>query len=93
MLPSHFRSASRILALVHLTLPPPRSVPCAAPAPQMWLQTGGRNPQYARMYKQSIRSMIDRMLRRNPEGLLYLPALNGNTPGREMEHLTCFTPG
>ncbi|OAD79527.1 glycoside hydrolase family 47 protein, partial [Phycomyces blakesleeanus NRRL 1555(-)] len=56
----------------------------------------GENPQYARMYTESIDSMTHHMLRQlSGTPLLYLPPYNSitRTPDSYMDHLTCFVPG
>ncbi|KAI9361968.1 glycoside hydrolase [Pilaira anomala] len=61
-----------------------------------YLLMDGSEPQYGRMYTQSIKSMKRYMLRQVPEyDLLLLPPYDTQhmTHKNTMDHLTCFVPG
>ncbi|CAO3667384.1 unnamed protein product [Rhizopus stolonifer] len=63
---------------------------------KQYLLTDGKISQYERMYKDSIRSMKQHMLRQVPGyDMLMLPPFDTQHESSEngMDHLTCFVPG
>jgi len=57
-----------------------------------WLLTGKRKEQYKRMYLESVRAMIDKLVIVE-DGLTYVAEIKNGRLEKKMDHLVCFVPG
>jgi len=59
---------------------------------KMWLLTGKRNPQYKRMYLETIVGLQQQLVV-SSQGLTYVAEKARGQVARKMDHLVCFLPG
>jgi len=58
-----------------------------------WLQTGKKQDGLKDKWRQAMKEMQARLLRKTRGGLAFLTKLNGGSDAHMMEHLTCFAGG
>eukprot|EP00762_Andalucia_godoyi_P000116 ANDGO_02385.mRNA.1 Mannosyl-oligosaccharide 1 len=60
---------------------------------KQWILSGKKDTRAKQMYDESAKSILSKMIKTTPDGLMYVAEWNGGSTNDKMDHLACFTAG